>query len=375
MSDSRLPLRLSVLDQSPVPAGHTAGEALANSLDLAQHADRLGYTRLWYSEHHAMEMLACTAPEILITRAAAATKRIRVGSGGVMLPHYSAFKVAEVFSTLHAMFPGRIDLGIGRAPGGGQLESYALRRTRQGPQPDDFPQQLAEVLAYLHPDRFAESPDHPFRKLLVAPHEPGAPDVWLLGSSMWSAVTAAQEGLPYAYAHFFSAQGTRQAIEYYQRNFQPSRFDDDGLGRKTPEATLAIGAICAPTQEEAEFLHASVRLLQRRIRTGDRRPVASPEDAVRELETMRPQAPNPFASFTAGSFDEPDEEWPRYVVGTPDKVATKLRALAEELHLSELIVNTITHSHEARLRSYSLLAEAIGLSTTEASKAQNLQAA
>ncbi len=375
MSDSRLPLRLSVLDQSPVPAGHTAGEALANSLDLAQHADRLGYTRLWYSEHHAMEMLACTAPEILITRAAAATKRIRVGSGGVMLPHYSAFKVAEVFSTLHAMFPGRIDLGIGRAPGGGQLESYALRRTRQGPQPDDFPQQLAEVLAYLHPDRFAESPDHPFRKLLVAPHEPGAPDVWLLGSSMWSAVTAAQEGLPYAYAHFFSAQGTRQAIEYYQRNFQPSRFDDDGLGRKTPEATLAIGAICAPTQEEAEFLHASVRLLQRRIRTGDRRPVASPEDAVRELETMRPQAPNPFASFTAGSFDEPDEEWPRYVVGTPDKVALKLRALAEELHLSELIVNTITHSHEARLRSYSLLAEAIGLSTTEASKAQNLQAA
>ncbi len=375
MSDSRLPLRLSVLDQSPVPAGHTAGEALANSLDLAQHADQLGYTRLWYSEHHAMEMLACTAPEILITRAAAATKRIRVGSGGVMLPHYSAFKVAEVFSTLHAMFPGRIDLGIGRAPGGGQLESYALRRTRQGPQPDDFPQQLAEVLAYLHPDRFAESPDHPFRKLLVAPHEPGAPDVWLLGSSMWSAVTAAQEGLPYAYAHFFSAQGTRQAIEYYQRNFQPSRFDDDGLGRKTPEATLAIGAICAPTQEEAEFLHASVRLLQRRIRTGDRRPVASPEDAVRELETMRPQAPNPFASFTAGSFDEPDEEWPRYVVGTPDKVATKLRALAEELHLSELIVNTITHSHEARLRSYSLLAEAIGLSTTEASKAQNLQAA
>ncbi len=375
MSDSRLPLRLSVLDQSPVPAGHTAGEALANSLDLAQHADQLGYTRLWYSEHHAMEMLACTAPEILITRAAAATKRIRVGSGGVMLPHYSAFKVAEVFSTLHAMFPGRIDLGIGRAPGGGQLESYALRRTRQGPQPDDFPQQLAEVLAYLHPDRFAESPDHPFRKLLVAPHEPGAPDVWLLGSSMWSAVTAAQEGLPYAYAHFFSAQGTRQAIEYYQRNFQPSRFDDDGLGRKTPEATLAIGAICAPTQEEAEFLHASVRLLQRRIRTGDRRPVASPEDAVRELETMRPQAPNPFASFTAGSFDEPDEEWPRYVVGTPEKVATKLRALAEELHLSELIVNTITHSHEARLRSYSLLAEAIGLSTTEASKTQNLQAA
>ncbi len=374
MSDSRLPLRLSVLDQSPVPANHTAAEALANSLDLAQHADRLGYTRLWYSEHHAMEMLACTAPEILITRAAAATKRIRVGSGGVMLPHYSPFKVAEVFSTLHAMFPGRIDLGIGRAPGGGQLESYALRRVRQGPQPDDFPQQLAELLAYLHPERFAESPDHPFRKLLVSPDTPGAPDVWLLGSSMWSAVTAAQEGLPYAYAHFFSAAGTRQAVEYYRRNFQPSRFEDDGLGRRTPEATLAIGVICAPTEEEAEFLSVSVRLLQRRIRTGDRRPVATPEEALRELENSGPQAPNPFVSFTAGTFDEPDEEWPRYVVGTPDRVAAKLRGLAQELHLSELIVNTITHSHEARLRSYSLLAEAMKLMPMQAARSEELQA-
>ena len=361
-------LRLSVLDQSPVPAGHTPSEALANSLDLAVHADRLGYTRLWYSEHHAMAMLACTAPEILIGRAAAATKRIRVGSGGVMLPHYSAFKVAEVFRTLHAMFPGRIDLGIGRAPGGGQLESYALRRNRQSPPQDDFPQQLAELLAYLHPERFAEFASqngsaHPFRDVLVAPAAPGAPDVWLLGSSMWSSVTAAQEGLPYAYAHFFSAGGTRQAIEYYGRNFQPSRFPDAGLARQTPEATLAIGVICAPTQEEADHLHASVRLMQRRIRTGDRRPVATPEDALRELEAFGPKAPNPFLSFTAGSFDEPDEEFPRYIVGTPDRVAVRLHDLASQLNLGELIINTITHSHEARLRSYTLLADAMGLNT------------
>ena len=390
-------LRLSVLDQSPVPSGSTPAEALANSLDLAQHVDRLGYTRLWYSEHHAMAMLACTAPEILITRAAAATERIRVGSGGVMLPHYSAFKVAEVFRTLHAMFPGRIDLGIGRAPGGGQLESYALRRNRQAQQPDDFPQQLAELQAYLHPERFAAidaeigrstGQGHPFRNLLVSPAAPGAPDLWLLGSSMWSAVTAAQEGLPYAYAHFFSAAGTRQAIEYYQRNFQPSRFaaaqDPPNAGlqnagappspidsasakvssadrRTSPEATLAIGVICAATQDEADHLHASVRLLQRRIRTGDRRPVATPEDALRELDATRPEAPNPFLSFTAGSFDEPDEEWPRYIVGTPDRVAARLRSLADELHLNELIINTITHSHAARLRSYTLLAEEMGL--------------
>lgn len=348
------PLRLSVLDQSPVPAGHTPSEALQNSLDLARHVDRLGYTRLWYSEHHAMDMLACTAPEILIARAAAETSRIRLGSGGVMLPHYSAFKVAEVFRTLYAMFPGRIDLGIGRAPGGGHLESLALRRVRQGPQMDDFPQQLAELQAYLHPERFPE--DHPFRKVLVSPDAPGAPDVWLLGSSMWSAVTAAAEGLPYAFAHFFSAQGTRQAVEFYRRNFQPSRFPSGG--RQTAEATIAIGVICAPTQEEADFLHASVRLLQRRIRTGDRRPVATPEDALKQLEAL-PQAPNPLASFTLGVMDEPDEEFPRYVVGTPERVAARLREIARELEIGELIVNTITHSHEARLRSYTLLAEAM----------------
>lgn len=356
-------LRLSVLDQSPVPAGSTPAQALANSLDLAQHVDALGYTRLWYSEHHAMDLLACTAPEILITRAAAATKRIRVGSGGIMLPHYAPLKVAEVFRTLHAMFPNRIDLGIGRAPGGGQLEAFALKRDRQAAVRDDFPQHLAELRAFLNPERWSEYVDakgpHPFSRIRVAPDAPGAPDIWLLGSSMWSSVTAAQEGLPYAYAHFFSSAGTRQAIEYYQRNFRSSKFSD---GRSQPETTLAIGVICATTQEEADHLHASVRLLQRRIRMDDRRPVASPEDALRELNEL-PTAPNPLLSFTRGSFEEPESEWPRYIVGTPDKVAARLRGLASELDLSELIVNTITHDHEARKRSYTLLAEAMGIGT------------
>ena len=385
-------LRLSVLDQSPVPAGSTPSQALANSLDLARHVDRLGYTRLWYSEHHAMDLLACTAPEILIARAAAETTRIRVGSGGIMLPHYSAFKVAEVFRTLHAMFPNRIDLGIGRAPGGGQLEAYALRRNRKAPVPDDFPQQLAELRAFLHPERFPALPaePHAFANIRVAPDAPGAPDIWLLGSSMWSAVTAAQQGLPYAFAHFFSPIQTRQAIEYYQQNFVPSAnrissglqptesqsTTDSGFspgpnsdGRAAPEATLAIGVICAETQQEADHLHASVRLLQRRIRMDDRRPVAIPEDALRELEA-RPTAPNPTIPFTAGSFDAPeDNEWPRYLVGTPDRVANQLRNLAKELHLNELIINTITHSHEARKRSYSLLADAMGLPHEEPSKA------
>jgi luciferase family oxidoreductase group 1 len=353
-------LRLSVLDQSPVSAGSTPAQALANSLTLARHVDALGYTRLWYSEHHAMDLLACTAPEILITRAAAETSRIRVGSGGIMLPHYSALKVAEVFRTLHAMFPGRIDLGIGRAPGGGQLEAYALRRNRAAAVPDDFPQQLAELRAFLHPERWAEldggaNANHPFARIRVVPDAAGAPDIWLLGSSMWSAVTAAQQGLPYAFAHFFSPVATRQAIEYYQRNFEPSP------DRAAPEATLAIGVICAETDVEAERLYASVRLLQRRIRMDDRRPLASPEDALRELND-RPTAPNPLVPFTAGSLDAPeDSEFPRYVLGTPDKVAAQLRWIAGELGVAELIVNTATHDPAARLRSYELLAGEFGL--------------
>jgi len=356
-------LRLSVLDQSPVPAGFTPSDSLNNSLSLAQHVDALGYTRLWYSEHHAMDLLACTAPEILITRSAAATTRIRVGSGGIMLPHYAPLKVAEVFRTLHAMFPGRIDLGVGRAPGGGQLDAFALRRERETPRTtgDDFPQQLAELRAFLHPERWEQFSTsipgmqgkglHPFSRIRVAPDSPGAPDLWLLGSSMWSAITAAAEGLPYAFAHFFSGNLTRPAIEHYRANFQP------GPDRSRPEATAAVGVICAPTDEEAQHLATSVRLLQRRIRVDDRRPVATPEDALRELAAV-PTAPNPLLPFTAGSFDQPQEgEWPRYFVGTPGQVAARLRSMAHDLEIGEIIVNTITHSHEARLRSYTLLAE------------------
>jgi luciferase family oxidoreductase group 1 len=308
-----------------------------------------------------MDTLACTAPEVLLARIGAETSRIRIGSGGIMLPHYSPFKVAEVFSILEALYPGRIDLGIGRAPGGGQLEAHALRRIRTGPAADDFPQQLAELLAFLHPEQFP--PSHPFAKVLVAPKSGIAPDVWLLGSSMWSSITAAAEGLPYAFAHFFSPIQTRNAIEHYRANFTPSQY------RRAPEATLAIGVICADTQAEADRLHLSVRLLQRRIRMNDRRPVASPEEAARELDAL-PQPPNPLLAFTAGSFEEPDAEFPRYVVGTPDKVRTELTHIARELELSELIVNTITHSHEARLRSYSLLAEAMDLGNTSEAVAE-----
>jgi luciferase family oxidoreductase group 1 len=327
-------LKLAVLDQSPVCEGSSAGQALQNSIDLARTVDRLGYTRFWMSEHHAMETLASTAPEIILARIGGETQRIRIGSGGIMLPHYSAFKVAEVFRTLHALYPGRIDLGIGRAPGGGPIEALALKRERGTRMPDDFEDQVSELLAYF--DRSFPA-GHPFGNLRVAPEMPGAPDVWMLGSSMWSANAAADFGLPYAFAHFFFGMGTRQAIETYQHAFKPSEH------RASPEAMAAVGVICAETAEEAEFLATSVRLLQRRIRMNDRRPVAAPDDAIRELKELGGPTPE-------------EGEWPRYFIGTAARVREQLEAMASGLNIGELVVNTIVWDHAARLRSYEFLA-------------------
>jgi luciferase family oxidoreductase group 1 len=332
-------LRLSVLDQSPVPVGSSPAEALQNSIALARRVDELGYTRFWMSEHHAMDTLACTAPEIMLARIGAETKRIRIGSGGIMLPHYTPLKVAEVFRTLYALYPGRIDLGIGRAPGGGPMETLALRRSRKTPMEDDFPDQVSELLAFLE-GGFPEG--HPFERIRVSPEMPGGPDVWMLGSSMWSSAAAVEFGLPYSFAHFFSPVKTRDAIEAYMRNFR------SGIRRERPEATVAVGAICAETQEEAEFLSASVKLLQRRIRLGDRRPVASPEDALRELQLL-------------GEVPIEEGEWPRYFVGTPAYVKERLEGMAGELGIDELVVNTIVWEHSKRVRSYELLAKEFGL--------------
>ena len=336
-------LKISVLDQSPVAEGSTPGEALGNSIELARRVDDLGYTRFWMSEHHAMETLACTAPEIMLARIGAETRRIRLGSGGIMLPHYASFKVAEQFRTLHALYGDRIDLGIGRAPGGGPVESLALRRERRVQPVDDFADQLSELLAFLD-EGFP--PAHPFARVRVSPNMPGGPDVWLLGSSMWSSAAAAEFGLPYAFAHFFSALGTRSAVEAYKQNFVPSRH------REYPQATVAVGVICAETQGEADYLHASVRLLQRRIRLGDRRPVASPDAALRELRA--------FGGEMGNSNEE--GEWKRYIVGTPDRVRVELEAMAGALDIDEVIVNTITWDQAARLHSYDLLAEVMELS-------------
>lgn len=331
--------RLSVLDQSPVAAGSTPGQALQNSIALARRVDALGYTRFWMSEHHAMDTLACTAPEVMLARIGAETQRIRIGSGGIMLPHYTPLKVAECFRMLHALYPGRVDLGIGRAPGGGPVEALALKRERKTPMQDDFPDQVGELLAFLGHSFPA---GHPFGGIRVAPEMPGGPDVWMLGSSMWSAAAAVEFGLPYSFAHFFSPVHTRAAIETYRRGFSASVY------RSEAEATVAVGVICAETQEEAEFLASSVRLLQRRIRQGDRRPVASPEEASRELRLL-------------GDVAMEEGEWPRYFVGTPALVREQLEGMAGALGIGELIVNTIVWDQAARLRSYELLAGVFGL--------------
>ncbi len=345
-------LRLSVLDQSPVASGSTPAQALANSISLARHVDALGYHRFWMSEHHAMDTLAGSAPEILLARIGAETTRIRLGSGGIMLPHYTPLKVAETFSTLEALYPGRIDLGIGRAPGGGPIESAALRRNRNVPPQDDFPAQLAELIAFLHQGFPA---DHPFSRITLSPATAAAPAIWLLGSSLWSAVAAADFGLPYAFAHFFAGENTREAVEHYRSRFQPN----PALGADhltAPQATAAVGVICADTADEAARLATSVRLLQFRIRQNDRRPVASPAEAALEL-------------LQYGSHQPDRGEFPRYFVGTPATLKPQLEAMADKLGLDELIVNTIAHDHQARLHSYTLLAQAFHLDEVEAAAA------
>ncbi|MGH7916445.1 MAG: LLM class flavin-dependent oxidoreductase [Candidatus Binataceae bacterium] len=334
-------MKLSVIDQAPVPAGVSPATALRNSIELARLADRLGYERYWVAEHHAIEALASPAPEILITRLAAETSAIRVGSGGVMLPHYSPMKVAETFRMLHALYPGRIDLGIGRAPGGTPLDSYALRRSRdEYPPPDDFPQQLAELLAFLNGGFLAT---HPFSRIQLSPATPGSPEVWLLGSSMWSAAAAAQFGLPYAFAHFIDQRPTRSAIEHYRANFSAR-----GV-LKIPQVILALGAICADTEAEAERLLASPRLFRRRVRQGDVRPIPTPEEALAELGTSaQPHQPS-------------SGEWPRYFVGEPERLREQMVDMASQLNVDELMIVTVVHDHQARMRSYELLAQAFGL--------------
>jgi luciferase family oxidoreductase group 1 len=336
-------VRLSVLDQSPVAEGSTGADALRNTLDLARLTDALGYHRYWVAEHHGGPMLASASPEALIGPIGAATTRIRVGSGGVMLPHYSPLKVAETFTILAALFPGRIDLGIGRAAGTDPMTTFALQRDRRQAAPDDFPQQLGELLAYFE-DALPE--DHPFHRLAgTLPGRPELPETWLLGSSPQSAIWAGQLGLPYAFADFINPGGAEIA-KLYRERFQPER------ELPAPKTAVAAWVLCAPTDEEAQHLATSSRMTLTLLRRGRLIAVPTPETATEFLRREGKLGDRPAGGTLPGR---------RGVVGSPEKVRAELEQLVSEYGAEEAIVVTITHDHAARRRSYELLADAFGL--------------
>jgi luciferase family oxidoreductase group 1 len=325
-----------VLDQSPIAEGGSGAAALRNTVDLARLTDELGYSRYWVAEHHGIPMLASAAPEILIAEIASVTARIRVGSGGVMLPHYSPLKVAETFSILGGLHGDRVDLGIGRAPGSDRETMFALQRDRRQVSPDDFPEQLAELLAYFEDDFPA---DHLFARLAALPGAPGRPDVWLLGSSPQSAIWAGELGLPYSVADFINP-GAAENARLYRERFQASR------RRSQPEVTVCVSAICADTDEEARRLASSQRMAITLLRRGRLIAVPAVEKALAFLENER------NGDVAAGR---------RVVVGSPQAVRSGLEEVAAEYGADEVLVVTITHDHAARRRSYELIAEAFGL--------------
>jgi luciferase family oxidoreductase group 1 len=332
-------LALSVLDQSPISEGMTGSDALHNTIDLARLTDELGYKRYWVAEHHGTPMLASASPEALIGPIASATDRIRVGSGGVMLPHYSPLKVAETFSVLSGLFPDRIDLGIGRAPGTDARTTFALQRDRSRAMPDDFPDQLSELLAYIEDDLPAE---HPFHSLGALPGRPGSPDLWLLGSSPQSAIWAAQLGIGYSFADFINPGGAEIAQVYRDRFTAGERLP-------APKLSVAVWAIAADTDEEAQRLAASSRMSMTLLRQGRLIAVPPVEKALRFLE----EHGTPDAASRGGGR--------RAVIGSAEKVRAGIEEVAEQYGAEEVMVVTITFDHAARRRSYELIADAFGL--------------
>jgi luciferase family oxidoreductase group 1 len=331
-------LRLGVLDQSPVISGQTPATAVAETIRLAELADRLGYTRYWLAEHHAIAALADPCPEILAARVAAATSRIRVGTGGVLLPYYSALKIAEQFRMLEALFPGRIDLGIGRAPGGDRLTAQAVAR---GPYAfaDDFPEQVRDLVGFLAANI---APEHPFARVKAMPAGDTVPEVWLLGSSDFSGALAAEMGLRFAFAHFINARGGDAVMRAYKAKFKP-------LTRESaPAALLCVFAICAETNAEAERLAQSIDLRRLHMALGIDSPVPTADEAAAHRYTDRERA------YIAAQRE-------RVVLGDPDEVRMELLSLADQYAADELMLLTITGDYTSRRRSYELVAEAFGL--------------
>ena len=339
-AESSSVVRLSVLDLSPVPAGSSPAQALHNSLDLARHAEALGLTRYWLAEHHNAASIASSAPEIMIGAVAAATRAIRVGSGGIMLPNHSALKVAETFRALHALHPGRIDLGLGRAAGTDSRTALALRRSKEHLGADRFPAQLAELLALLGSD---PDPTTPFGPLKAVPTGVPAPELHVLGASPEGAAFAGQQGLGFAYAHHFAPEGAAEAVARYRAEFRPSAF------RGAPYAIVATAVVCGVTDAHAEELASSGDLGWLRFGQGLR---DLPLPSVEEAKRYR--------------FDADEEQLrqvhrARVTVGSAERAVGALRSLAREAGADEVMVTIGIHDHEERKRAYTRLAEGLGV--------------
>jgi len=324
---------LSVLELSPVAAGTTSGQALRHTTELARRAEELGYRRLWVAEHHNMPAIASSAPAVLIAHLAAATSTIRVGSGGVMLPNHAPLVVAEQFGTLEALHPGRIDLGIGRAPGTDQLTALALRRTMEGLSAEAFPRELMDLIELF-------TGGNPQARITATPGLGDMPAIWLLGSSGYSAELAGLLGLPFSFAHHFSSANTVPALALYRQSFRPSRW------LQRPHAMVAVTAICADTDERAHWLSGPAALSFLQLRAGAPQPLASPQEA----------ADYPYT--------ESDKVFARQrlegqAVGSPETVGRQLASLLERTSADELMLTALVYGIEDRIRSFELIAEKV----------------
>jgi len=335
-------LPLSVLDLAPIPAGSPPGQAVRNSLDLARLADRLGFTRYWVAEHHSIPGVASTAPEVLIGHLAQVTRRIRVGSGGVMLPNHAPLRVVEAFKMLESLHPGRIDLGLGRAPGSDQLTALAMRRSRDAVVADDFAEQYAELRAFADGTFPA---DHAFRNVHAVPEDVPLPPVWMLGSSDFGARFAAHIGVGFAFAHHFSPQYTMPAMHLYRSNFRPS------AAMPAPHSILTVSVYCAEDAAEAERLAAPHQLSWVRLRSNRPSKLPSPEEAL-----SYPYTPEEKRLAESARRNQ--------IVGTPETVKAEIERLAGETAASEVMITSMIHDHAARLLSYELVAQAFGLPGT-----------
>ncbi|KKB78912.1 5,10-methylene tetrahydromethanopterin reductase [Devosia soli] len=330
------PFALSLQDLAPIAQGTSTSDAMRETVRLAEAADKLGYERLWYAEHHGMPSIASSVPEILIGSAAAATKHLRVGSGGVMLLNHAPLRIAEAYRTLEALHPGRIDLGLGRAPGG---DGYAMRALRSGGG-EEFSQYLAELMAF---DEGNFPPDHPFSRVPVSPGGIRLPPKWLLGSSGASAEAAGQIGFGYAFAAHFSHTPAAPAFAAYRAAFEPSEQFAE------PRTILCLSVITAPTEQEARYLSSSQAVNWARFLSGEQRQLTPPEEAL--AHKLTPQQEQIIAHQSS-----------LWLVGSAEQMAEAITNKAREAQADEVMITTTIHSYELRRRSYALLAHALGVS-------------